>query len=92
MTAMDGAAISDKKYFDYITDIAQKNNIPLQIKRTTRGGTDARAIQQSGVGVKTAVLAVPCRYLHSPVSVMNKNDIESVYKLAKAVLQGGLDF
>lgn len=92
MTAMDGAAISDKNYFDYITDIAKKNNISLQLKRTTRGGTDARAIQQSGVGVKTAVLAVPCRYLHSPVSVMNKNDIESVYKLAKAVLQGGLDF
>ena len=92
MTAMDGAAISDKKYFDYITDIANKNNISLQLKRTTRGGTDARAIQQSGVGVKTAVLAVPCRYLHSPVSVMNKNDIDSVYKLAKAVLKGGLDF
>lgn len=92
MTAMDGAAISDKSYFNYITDIAKKNNISLQLKRTTRGGTDAGAIQRSGIGVKTAVLAVPCRYLHSPVSVMHKNDIESVHKLAKAVLQGGLDF
>ncbi len=92
ITAMDGAAISDKSYFNYITDIAKKNNISLQLKRTTRGGTDAGAIQRSGIGVKTAVLAVPCRYLHSPISVMHKNDIESVHKLAKAVLQGGLDF
>ncbi len=92
MTAMDRAAISDEKYFDYITNIAKENDIPLQIKRTSMGGTNAGAIQRSGIGVKTAVLAVPCRYLHSPVSVMNKNDMESVYKLAKATLQGGLDF
>ena len=87
MTAMDRGAISDKEYFDYITDIAKENNIPLQIKRTSMGGTDAGAIQRSGIGVKTAVLAVPCRYLHSPVSVMNKDDVNSVYLLAKAVLK-----
>ena len=92
MTAMDGAAISDKNYFDYIKKTAEENDIPLQIKRTTRGGTDAGAIQRNGIGVKTAVLAVPCRYLHSPVSVANKDDIDSVYRLAKAVLKGGLDF
>lgn len=92
MTAMDRAAISDKQYFDYITRIAKENHIPLQLKRTSMGGTDAGAIQRSGIGVKTAVLAVPCRYLHSPVSVMNKNDMENVHKLAKALLQGGLDF
>ncbi len=92
MTAMDRAAISDESYFNYIEDIAHLNSIPLQIKRTTMGGTDAGSIQRSGKGVKTAVLAVPCRYIHSPVSVMNKNDFDSVYKLSKAVLKGGLDF
>ena len=63
------------------------NNIKLQIKRTGMGGTDAGVIQRSGTGVKTAVLAVPCRYLHSPVSVMHKEDLESVYSLAEAVLR-----
>lgn len=92
MTFMDRAATSDKKYFDYITSVAKEKNIPLQFKRTTMGGTDAGAIQRSGIGVKTAVLACPCRYLHSPVSVMNKNDVESVYLLAKETLKGGLDF
>ena len=87
ITAVDGAAISDKQYFDFITETAKKNNIKLQIKRTTMGGTDAGAIQRSGTGVKTAVLAVPCRYIHSPVSVMNKSDLDSVYQLSKCVLK-----
>lgn len=87
MTAMDRAAISDKAYYDFIMQTAKENNIKLQIKRTTMGGTDAGAIQRSGAGVKTAVLAVPCRYIHSPVSVMHTDDAESVYKLAKAVLK-----
>lgn len=87
MTAMDRAAISDRKYFDFIMKTAKENNIPLQIKRTAMGGTDAGAIQKSGTGVKTAVLAVPCRYIHSPVSVMCKDDLESVLNLSKAVLK-----
>ena len=87
MTAMDRAAISDKKYYDFIMKTADDNNIKLQIKRTGMGGTDAGAIQRSCAGVKTAVLAVPCRYIHSPVSIMNIEDSESVYKLARAVLK-----
>ena len=87
MTAVDGSAISDKNYYDFIMNTAKENDISLQIKRTTRGGTDAGAIQRSGNGVKTAVLAVPCRYIHSPISVMNPNDADCVLKLAKAVLK-----
>ncbi len=86
MTAVDGAAISDKAYYEFIKSTASENGIKLQIKKTTMGGTDAGVIQRSGVGVKTAVLAVPCRYIHSPVSVMHTEDFESVYRLAKAVL------
>ena len=86
MTAMDNAAVSDEKYFEFIKKCASENNIPLQIKRTTAGGTDAGAIVQSLSGVKTAVLAVPTRYLHSPVSVAHEKDIESLYKLSDAVL------
>lgn len=87
MTAMDRAAISDKDYYDFIMKTAEDKNIKLQIKRTGMGGTDAGAIQRSCGGVKTAVLAIPCRYIHSPVSVMNPDDGESVYMLAKAVLE-----
>ena len=87
MTAMDHAAVSDRKYFEMIKSIADRDNIPLQIKRTSAGGTDAGSIQRSSGGVKTAVLAVPCRYIHSPISVMSKNDFNSVARLSEAVLK-----
>lgn len=87
MTAMDMAAISHKDYYDLIIRVANENNIPLQIKRTKMGGTDAGTIQRSNIGIKTAVLAVACKYLHSPVSVMYEKDVESVYLLSKAVLK-----
>jgi len=87
MTAMDRAAISDKQYYDFIMNLAREKDIKLQIKRTAMGGTDAGAVQRSSGGVKTAVLAVPCRYLHSPVSVMHLDDMENVYRLSKAVLE-----
>ncbi len=87
MTAMDRAAVSDREYFELIKAVAARENIPLQIKRTSMGGTDAGSIQRSGGGTKTAVLAVPCRYIHSPVSVMSKKDFDSVGRLAAAVLK-----
>lgn len=86
ITAMDGAAISDREYFEFIKSIAKEQGISHQVKRATMGGTDAGAIQRAHSGVKTAVIAVPCRYIHSPVSVMNTADFESVYMLSCAVL------
>lgn len=87
MTAMDGSAVSDRKFFELIKNVAERENIPLQFKRTKNGGTDAGKIQRTAAGAKTAVLAVPCRYIHSPVSVMSKKDYESMKRLSKAVLK-----
>lgn len=39
-------------------------------------GTDANMIQLSRKGVKTAVVSVPCRYMHTPHEICSKKDIE----------------
>ena len=44
-------------------------------------GTDANVIQLSGEGVKTAVVSVPCRYMHTPHEVCSKMDVESAIKV-----------
>ncbi len=44
-------------------------------------GTDANVIQLSGEGVKTAVVSIPCRYMHTPQEVCSKNDVESAIKI-----------
>lgn len=87
VTAMDRALIADKVFFDFIKKTANAEKIPFQIKRTTLGGTDAGAIVGSGSGAHTAVIAAPCRYIHSPVSVMSLSDYENLYLLSRAVLK-----
>lgn len=44
-------------------------------------GTDANVIQLSGEGIKTAVVSIPCRYMHTPHEVCSKKDIESTVRL-----------
>jgi putative aminopeptidase FrvX len=66
---------------------ALKESIPYQWKKTTLGGTDAGAIQYENGGIPCGILSVPCRYLHSPVSMLNLNDLENMIKLGKAFLK-----
>ncbi|MGM9552156.1 MAG: M42 family metallopeptidase [Clostridia bacterium] len=87
LTAMDRAAVSDREMLELAKKVADENNIPYQVKRTTMGGTDAGSIQRTGSGVKTLVISTPCRYIHSPVCVMNKNDFNAQVELGKAVIK-----
>lgn len=65
-----------------LKNLAEKNNIRYQVEVSPyQTGTDANVIQLSGDGVKTAVVSVPCRYMHTPHEVCSKDDIESAIKL-----------
>lgn len=44
-------------------------------------GTDANMVQLSGNGVKTAVVSIPCRYMHTPHEVCSQIDIELAIKV-----------
>lgn len=74
ISVMDYSSTANPKLLKILTEIADKNNIPWQYKASVRGGNDAGSVSISGGGIKTASISVPCRYIHSPVSVMNKND------------------
>lgn len=87
LTAMDRAAVADRGLMKLIIGCAEESKIKYQIKRTTMGGTDAGSIQKSGAGVKTAVISTPCRYIHSPVSVMCIDDFYAALELGRAVLK-----
>ena len=50
------------------------------------GGNDSGPIQRTGCGAKVCVLSVPCRYIHSPSTVLCLEDVEAQYLLAKAYL------
>jgi len=87
LTVMDRTVIVDRDLLRHITKTAELNGIPYQFKQTITGGTNAGKIQTGGTGAKVAVIALPCRYIHSPVSVMDINDFENMIKLSKKVLE-----
>lgn len=85
ISIMDSSTIVNGDYIKFLQKISE--GIKIQYKKTTGGGNDAGAIHQTGSGVLTASLSVPCRYLHSPVGVASKDDIEAVENLAKRFLE-----
>jgi len=89
LTIMDRTSYPDKRLVAYLYNLASERNIKVQYKKTTTGGNDAGKIQRSTKGVKVASVSVPCRYIHSPVSVMSMEDYNCVKSL---VLEALLSF
>lgn len=85
VTTMDKSLIVPEKLVEKILDAAEKLGIPYQIKTPLVGSTDAGAIQVSGKGVLTGVIAVPCRYSHSPTSLMRLEDFMNTQRLLEAL-------
>lgn len=86
ITMMDRGSYSDKKLNKFVTDIADSRNIRYQYKLTSNGGNDARQIQTGASGARVCSISLPCRYIHSPVSVADIGDFESMKVLMRAVL------
>ncbi len=87
LTIMDRASYPNKNFVNYIYELAQKNKLSIQFKQTNSGGNDAGKIQMSRGGVITASISVPCRYIHSPVSVMIEKDFNSCKDIVITVLK-----
>lgn len=65
-----------------LIEAAQAQEILYQIEPLPgSSGTDAWAIQASREGVPTALLAIPERYMHSPVEVVAVKDVERTGRL-----------
>lgn len=87
ISIMDSSVISNKKMVAELVRLAEENNIPYQFKRSVTGGSDAGRINQTKTGVPVVVISVPCRYIHSPVSVLQLSDLEYAIQLVKLFLR-----
>lgn len=93
ITVMDRSVIADPRLVKLLVKTADENHIPYQFKQPGIGGTDAGAIHLTRAGVPSAVVAVPARYIHSPVSLLSLNDLDNVVRLMRQTLLhvSGLD-
>jgi endoglucanase len=94
LTFMDRSVVCDRRLVSVMAAAAEDGGIPYQYKQPGIGGTDAGAIHLQRGGIPSAVVAVPSRYIHSPVSVMSLNDFDNTVRLMQVTLQrlqGGLE-
>ncbi|MCK9479685.1 MAG: M42 family metallopeptidase [Firmicutes bacterium] len=91
ISLFDRASYSDKGIVNALVRSAKKNKLNYQFKQTTFGGNDAGAIHLSEKGIRTGVISVPCRYIHSPSSVASVLDIESCQNIVKNFLMSEVD-
>ncbi len=86
---MDRASIANPQLFERLRALAKERGIPWQLKRGATGGNDAGSIQRARGGCATTAISVPCRYIHSPASVCNLEDVENQFRLVAAFLEEG---
>ena len=79
-----------------LIDVATKKKIKFQRDTVSRStGTDTDAFAYSGMGVASALIAIPLKDMHTTVEMVHKNDIENTIKLMYEFLlqlKAGTDF
>ena len=73
---------------DLLLDVAEAQSIPFTIQASARyTGTDADAVHVSRGGVPTGCIGLPLRYMHSPVEMVQLEDVERSAELIAAFAQ-----
>jgi endoglucanase len=87
ITVADRRVICDPEIVKLLRTTAEEEGIPCQIKRPMVGGTDAGTMHLVHEGVRSAVIAVPARYIHSPLAIASKKDIKAAVKLIECSIR-----
>lgn len=87
ITVMDRSYVADARLLRHVVQVAQDEEIPYQFKQPGIGGTDAGTIHFARGGVPSITLAVPCRYIHGPISLLDPRDLTHTTALTRAALQ-----
>ncbi len=87
MEAGGRGAIVPERIINWLKETGDKNKIKYQVEVSEGGMTDAASIHLIRNGIPTGVISAPARYIHSPVEMVNINDVDSGAELiAQAIL------
>jgi putative aminopeptidase FrvX len=71
--------------FELLHQTAEAEKIPFTVEASARAtGTDADAVHISRAGVATALVSIPIRYMHSPVELVQLDDVHACARLIAA--------
>jgi endoglucanase len=78
-------ATLDPQLFELLHDAAEAEGIPFTVTASGRStGTDADALHTTRGGLPTGVVSVPLRYMHSPVEMVQLDDVQNAARLIAA--------
>ena len=86
LSIKDGTSIYLRKHYEKMIKTAKEAGIPIQFRRSGVSGTDSQSYHMAHGGTPVIGLAVPCRYIHTPVSVCDKRDYANLVALLKAFI------
>ena len=81
VTIMDRTAFTHPQVLKALMKAGKGKSIPFQFKKVPVGGTDAGAIHLTRAGVPSGTVAVPCRYIHGPASILHIDDLKNTIRL-----------
>jgi endoglucanase len=71
--------------FELLHDTAEAEGIPFTVEASGRNtGTDADAVHLSRGGIPTGLVSIPLRYMHSPVELVQLDDVDACARLVAA--------
>ena len=82
----DSSTLSDPRLVRHVMATAEKAGIPYQVRQPGGGGTDAGAIHKQRVGIPSVSISMPCRYLHTAISLARLADWQHTLALLYTVL------
>ena len=82
----DSSFIADTRVVKWMVNEAKAQKLPYQMEVLEAGGTDGSAMQRTRAGVPAGCLSIPCRYIHSPSEMVDRDDVENSVKLLVGLL------
>lgn len=82
----DAGMIAHPMVRNMLIEAAQRAEVPYQLEILQYGSTDAAAMQLTRAGVPSGCVSIPCRYVHSPSEMVDRNDVAQAVTLLLAAL------
>ncbi len=85
---IERGAILNPAIYELLHEVAEAEAIPVTVAASGRGtGTDADVVHLSRGGIPTTVIGIPLRYMHSPVEMVQVEDVLNCAALIAAFAQ-----
>ena len=85
---IERGAILNPAIYELLHEVAEAEGIAFTVSASGRGtGTDADVVHMSRGGIPTTVIGIPLRYMHSPVEMVQVDDVLATARLIAAFAQ-----